>query len=165
MLRFLFKAAALILGSFSPLGRDAANAATDNSNAYRLEAQFDPVTGALSVKGTLDVVADRRTESIRLLLNDALTVRSFKAGGNSAKVEPIAKIGAETVPGAQGIIVPLTKPLEAGERLRMRFAYDGRLTTENIKVGRGVVSPGWTELTYESFWYPLFLRNSLSGPS
>lgn len=149
------------IAAVSLAGTNTPAAAPDLSNPYRLEARFDPATGALSVQGTMDVVADRRTESLRLLLNDSLRVRSFTADGISAKVEPTFRIGGEVVPGAQAIVVPLIKPLERGERLKMSFAYDGRLTTENIKVGRGVVSPGWTEMTLEAFWYPILYEEQL----
>lgn len=133
----------------------------DSSNAYRLQAAFDPETGELQVQGTLEVVTDRRTERLRLLLNDALTVQSFEADGLRAILEPSVQIGGEIVPGLQGIIIPHPRPLEAGERVHMRFAYKGRLTTKDIKVGRGVVGPGWTELTFESFWYPIFFEEQL----
>jgi hypothetical protein len=113
------------------------------------------------VEGTMDVVADRRTESLNLLLNDALRVRSFRMGGRQARVEPTYTFGGQQVPGGQAIVVPLAKALEQGDRVRLQFRYDGHLTTDRIHVGRGGVSPAWTELTLESFWYPVLLDEPL----
>jgi hypothetical protein len=154
----------LLLNALAAVAHVAANAPAakqDLSNSYRLEARFDPETGAISVEGTMQVVADRRKDSLRLLLNDSLQVRTFTANGIAAKIEPTMRIGSEVVPGAQGISVPLTRPLERGERLPLRFSYDGQLTTDSIKVGRGVVSPRWTELTLEAFWYPILIEEQL----
>ena len=139
----------------------AAQSSTDLANSYRLEARFNPATGALSVQGTMDVVADRRTENLTLLLNDAMRVRSFTVEGREARIEPSYIYGEQRVPGGQAIVVPLDGALEQGQRARLAFRYDGRLASDNIHVGRGVVSPAWTELTLESFWYPILFEEPL----
>jgi hypothetical protein len=89
------------LAAVSQVAANALGAPQDRSNPYRLEARFNPETGALSVKGTMEVVADQRKDSLRLLLNDSLKVRTFTANGIAAKIEPTMRIGSEVVPGAR----------------------------------------------------------------
>lgn len=139
----------------------AAQPAPDLSNAYQLDARFDPATGQLAVQGTMEVAADQRKESLKLLLNDALKVQSFTHNGREARVEPTYVLDGQTVPGAQAIVVPLSSPLDQGQRTQLSFRYEGRLTTDQIYVGRGVVSSGWTELTLEAFWYPILFEEPL----
>jgi hypothetical protein len=133
----------------------------DLANSYRMEVAFDPASGALSVKGVLEIVADRRTEEVRLLLNDALRVRSFTLDGRKAKVEPVFRMGSQVAPGGQAIVLPLDGALAKGQRATATFRYDGQLTSDKIQVGRGIVSPAWSELTLESFWYPIFFEEPL----
>jgi hypothetical protein len=109
----------------------------------------------------MEVVADQRKDSLKLLLNDALKVQSFTYQGRDALIEPTYVLDGQTVPGAQSIVVPLPLPLDQGQRAQLSFRYEGRLTTDRIHVGRGVVSPGWTELTLEAFWYPILLDEAL----
>lgn len=153
----------LITGICLALIGSAADAAVsdDFANTYRLEAHFEPSTGDLAVSGTLDVVADRPSTELRLLLNDALHVRSFTHEGTPAHLEPTFNLNSKMVPGAQAIVVPFRSTLQKGDKARLTFRYDGQLTTDRIRVGRGVVSPAWSELTLEAFWYPILLDEPL----
>jgi hypothetical protein len=154
---------ASVLAAVAALCGPAAVAAPqDLSNRYRLEARFDPADGALAVEGTMVIVADRRTESIELLLNAGVDVRRFTYGqGRQAQVEKSITLQGHPLPRTQRLRLPLERPLEKGERLEIRFAYDGRLTTEDIEIGRGVVSPRWTEMTFEALWYPVWLEEPI----
>jgi hypothetical protein len=143
----------------------AASAATgrvvDTTNSYKLEVRFDPANGDLAVQGTLNIVADRPLPSGKLLLNDALRVSRFEVNGAPARVEPGYLLNGEKVPGGQALMLPANLLEKRGQRAKVHFSYDGRLTTDRIHVGRGVVSPRWTELTLESFWYPILFEEPL----
>lgn len=102
----------------------ATEAPPDLASSYTIDARFDPATGALSVQGTMDVVADRRIESLRLLLNDAMRVRSFTLEGREARMEPSYLFGEQRVPGGQAIVVPLESALEQRQRARLAFRHD-----------------------------------------
>ncbi|MGE6696830.1 hypothetical protein ACQKH5_04005 [Hyphomonas sp. NPDC076900] len=141
---------------------EATAAAEDLSNQYDLAARFDPASGAISAHGTFTVVADGDVAEIRLLLNSGVTISQFTfGGGEAARIEPVAMFGGEVLEKTQAIIVTPERPLQKGDRLEMAFAYDGHITTDDIFIGRGVVSPGWTEMTLETLWYPVWLEEAL----
>ncbi len=110
----------------------------------------------------MEIVADEPTGRVELLLNNALEFRRFEASdGASPKVERGITISGQALPKTQRVDLQLAKPLVKGERLRLTFAYAGRLTTSDIEIGRGVVSPGWSELTLEALWYPVWLKEPI----
>lgn len=134
----------------------------DLSNRYELKARFDPADGAISVDGTMMVVADGEVAEIRLLLNAGVEISAFTFGdGEDALIEPVAVISGEVLDRTQAIIIIPPRPLQRGERLDMVFSYAGHITTEDIVIGRGVVTPGWTEMTLEALWYPVWLDEAL----
>lgn len=136
----------------------SAPAQDDLANVYDLTARFDPATGEIAVEGSMTIVADDVIESVELLLNAGVRIRSFTYGDGAAPIiERDVEIAGQALPKTQRLRLPLEAPLARGERLHMTFAYDGRITTEDIEIGRGVVSPGWTEMTLEALWYPVFL--------
>jgi len=137
-------------------------AAEDLSNRYDLAARFDPASGAISVDGTFTIVADGDVAEIRLLLNAGVEISAFTfGGGEAARIEPVATFGGEVLEKTQAIIVTPEPPLTRGDTLEMAFSYAGHITTDDIFIGRGVVSPGWTEMTLETLWYPVWLEEAL----
>lgn len=137
-------------------------AAEDLSNRYDLAARFNPASGAISVDGTFTIVADDDLAEIRLLLNAGVDITAFTfGGGEAARIEPVATFGGEVLEKTQAIIVTPEPPLTRGDTLEMAFSYAGHITTDDIFIGRGVVSPGWTEMTLETLWYPVWLEEAL----
>ncbi|WP_415014523.1 hypothetical protein [Brevundimonas sp.] len=156
MLRFLTKLC------FAFLLTAPAAAQDDLSNHYDLTARFDPASGAIDVEGSMTIVADGPIERIELLLNKSLVLRRFEYGdGLRPEVQRDVMISGQALPRTQRLVLPLDAPLSRGDRLELRFAYSGRITTQDIEIGRGVVSPAWTEMTLEALWYPVFLEEPL----
>lgn len=137
-------------------------AAQDLTNYYRLETSFDPHSGAMEVSGELAIIADRPRNEIDLLLNKALVVSSATYGdGEMAIIEQEVVIDGHALPRTQRLRLPLDRQLEKGESVIVRFEYAGRLTTDDIEIGRGIVTPAWSELTMEALWFPVLLDEPL----
>jgi len=59
------------------------------------------------------------------------------------------------------IVAVLNETAQPGERIPLKFSYNGRLKTEHIRLGGSVISPHWTELQIGAVWLPVgeSLRN------
>ena len=128
------------------------------ANHYSLAAEFDPGDGRLDVSGTLRVVADGPLDSLGFLLNGGLTVTALtgeRVGRWSAA--PGATVGEFELPATQRVVVRFDPALAEGEATTLRFAYGGHIDNESIEVGRGLVSPRWTEMSVGTLWYPAAL--------
>ncbi|MAW90523.1 MAG: hypothetical protein CL575_00340 [Altererythrobacter sp.] len=135
----------------------------DFPNIYDLDASFSPASGELSVRGKMVLVADAETASVELLLNKAMHLERFAATGKPVKmaVEDDIEIAGQPLPRTRRITLTPAEPFNAGEKLEIDLQYRGRLTNDDIELGRGAVSPDWTELTFESVWYPIWLAEPL----
>ncbi|MBK62464.1 MAG: hypothetical protein CL575_05920 [Altererythrobacter sp.] len=146
----------LALAAFVALG-NSANAQSDNANDYDLAAALDPASGALSVTGTIDIVADKRTEEIEMLLNGQLRIERISFSREAEmQTENGITCGTYPLPHTQRMRIALAQPMEPGDHLQIALAYSGNLTTESFEMGRGIVSPLWTELSADSLWYPVW---------
>ncbi len=126
---------------------------------YELAVGFDPADGRLSVEGIIEIVTPAETDTIELLLNGGLSVQRFDADRPAkVRIENAITFDSYELPHTQRITLALEEPLAAGAELTLTFAYEGQITTESIEIGRGVVSPGWSELTMEALWYPVWLQ-------
>lgn len=131
----------------------------DPVNLYRLDATFDPATGALATSGTATLIAGTATDQITLYLNKALAITRLSCAPDCrAESYPDARLGDVSLPRTQEIRVVPARRLPPGGRITLSFAYAGRLATEDIELGRGVISPGWTEMSMEPVWYPLWYQ-------
>lgn len=148
--------------SLDPNATPAARPTSDLSNLYVINAQFDPRSGQLEADGSLTIVADKQTDSFELLLNKALSVSRFECGqGCTAAVEQDVMISGQAFPRTQRVRLSLAQPLQQGERIKVDFRYAGRMTTDDIEAGRGVISPGWTEMSWDVLWYPVSLEEPM----
>lgn len=139
-----------------------AAAQEDLSNLYDLTARFDPASGAIDVEGSMTIIADGPVERIELLLNKSLDLHRFEYGdGLRPEIQRDVVISGQALPRTQRLVLPLHAPMSRGDRLELRFAYGGKISTQDIEIGRGVVSPAWTEMTLEALWYPVFLEEPL----
>lgn len=140
----------------------AAEPPVDTANSYDLKVNFDPATGALNVQGALVFVADRPTEQARFLLNNAVKVETFGSDRIAdLDIAPKLEIDGFSLPKTQGLNARFSPALKAGEAATITVRYAGNLTTDSIELGRGVVSPRWTELSFDTLWYPVVLEEPI----
>lgn len=159
---FTLTASAQAGGGVSPGVTQAGPPISDLSNRYVMNAQFDPRTGQLQVDGSMTIVADKPTDSFVLLLNKALSVSQLECGeGCTASLESDVTLNGQAFPRTQQLRLTLAKPLQKGERLQATFRYAGTLRTNDIEAGRGVVSPGWSEMSWDVLWYPVSLEEPM----
>ena len=154
----------MIVGSLLSMPATAScDSETGFPNVYDLDASFSPVTGELSVRGKMILVADAETASVELLLNKALHLQRFAATDQTVAmaVEDDIEIAGQPLPRTRRITLTPAEPLGVGEKLEIDLQYRGRLANDDIELGRGAVSPDWTELTFESVWYPIWLAEPL----
>ncbi len=135
-----------------------AQSVDDLTNDYVIMAEFDPSDGTMSTKGTLVVVADKDRAAIELLLNSGLEIERMETD-RPARIttETGITIGDYALPSTQRITIVPQAPLARGERIAITFGLSGKITTDTIEIGRGVVTPGWSELSMEALWYPVLL--------
>lgn len=134
--------------------------APDLSDRYSLNARFDPATGDLRVDGVMTIVADAPTQSVELLLNRALKIDRIDCGkGCRVVIEDDIDLDGQKLPRTQRIRLSPAAALRKGDRLSVSMRYAGRLTTDDIEFGRGIVTPGWTEMSMDVLWYPVWLRD------
>ncbi|TDK23801.1 hypothetical protein E2F46_09730 [Luteimonas aestuarii] len=139
----------------------AAQPAPGSGSTYRMDVHFDPNDGALSASGTLEIHTDEALDGFELLLNGGLAIDTLQPDRNAAVTfENGISIDSYALPQTQRITVTLVQPLLAGERMSIAFDYAGQVTTDSIEIGRGVVTPGWSEMTMEALWYPVWLKGT-----
>ncbi|MBX7536386.1 hypothetical protein K3175_12030 [Qipengyuania sp. GH1] len=160
----LFFASAVTITSFMSLPAYAACGAGDElANIYDLDATFSPTSGELSVRGKMLLVPDAETSSVELLLNKAMKLERFEIADDTVKlaIEDDIEISGQALPRTRRISLIPAHSFGVGDHLEIELQYSGRLTTEDIELGRGAVSPDWTELTFEAAWYPIWLNEPI----
>ena len=150
----------MAIAGFTSMPAGAACGTGDElANVFDLDASFSPTSGELSVRGKVLLVADAETSSIELLLNKAMKLERFETSDDTVEIgfEDDIEIAGQALPQTRRITLIPAQPLGVGDHLEIELQYSGRLTTEAIELGRGAVSPDWTELTFEAAWYPIWL--------
>ena len=134
-----------------------AHAQDDLANTYNIVASLDPADGAMDVSATIDIVADKRTKTIELLLNGTFDIASISASRDAEiTIEHGIVFGTYEMPHTQRIAIALARPMERGDALRIATTYSGTITKDTIEMGRGIVSRRWTELSADALWYPVW---------
>ena len=103
---------ATVLFAFST----AASARSDTANSFDLTVALDPSDGALSVAGTIDIVADKRTDEIEMLLNGKLRIDRMSFSREARmQTENGITFGTYSMPNTQRIRIALGQPMERGD--------------------------------------------------
>ena len=130
----------------------------DRSNRYELMVALDPRSGAMRVAGTIALVADQRAEQMPFLLNAAFDRVAISGPMvDTVEIESGITLDGYALPRTQRATVRLARPLAAGETALLHIAYSGTVRTQDIEFGRGVIAPHWTELSFDSLWYPVLM--------
>lgn len=136
---------------------DAGTARHDLTNEYDLHVRLDPGTGVLSASGTMTIVADAPTTHVDLLLNKALRVADLSCiPACRMEVLQDATIGGAVLVRTQRLRLTPSSALAIGDRLRISFRYAGTIRDADIEVGRGIITPAWSELSLGALWYPVW---------
>ncbi|MEM1056612.1 MAG: hypothetical protein AAGI52_13905 [Bacteroidota bacterium] len=152
----------LVLATLLPSASLAQPSEAALANHYDLSVTLDPATGDIEVAGTLRVVADERLPSLAFLLNRGVTIRSLGGTGIAGwSATDSVQIGGTPLSSTQQIEVQFDPVLERGDSVHVAFDYGGRIDNTTIEIGRGIVSPAWTELSVGSLWYPFSLQETL----
>lgn len=151
--RLSFATAVMIASVVSSPASAACGAGSELANVFDLDASFSPISGELSVRGRLLLVADAERASVDLLLNKAMNIQRFDISREDVEIviEDDIEISGQALPRTRRITLTFDEALSAGERLEIRLQYSGRLTNDDIELGRGAVSPDWTELKRPGF--------------
>ena len=136
-----------------------ASAPITSESRHELAVRFDPADGALTAQGTLGVTSLDPVDRLELLLNGGLEIQRFQPDRAAAVViEHGIVLDSYALPNTRHITVTPEHPLAPGERMTIAFDYSGTVTTDSIEIGRGVVTPGWSEMSMETLWYPVWLQ-------
>lgn len=128
--------------------------AGQQTTALALQLRLRPDAAALSGTAQLSVRADSPgRQRVYFLLNDGLRLDAvWEVGADGARA-PLAFYRLLML-----TIVDLPRALDAGEEIRLGFAYGGRPRIGGLTASGGVLQPDDVVITPADFWYPADLQ-------